>query len=156
MTRLALLLVAVISQSPAPPTSAQRVECTGTGIAKGREFVLAQPSADRPWRLSYRDASHPAWIHLPLDGARPVLAGGSARVEFSNANGGRQVQLEVGSDTARLDVYVDYGLDVNIDADLDPDVDLMNTEGPLPVECKIVGSDPRDEGARPQGVRPQG
>ncbi len=146
MISIVTLLLALTIQVSAE-TASYRVECTGTGVAKGREFVLARPAADRPWRLSYRDASHPAWIHLSLDGAQPTFAGGTAGLRFKNANGGRQVELEVRRDgAAKLDVYVDYGLDVNIDADLDPDVDLMNTEGPLPVACKVLGSDPRDEG----------
>ena len=67
------------------------------------------------------------------------LAGLPLGLSFRNANGGRQVELEVTAGAARLDVYVDYGLEVNIDADLDPDVDRMNTEGPLTdLSCQVT------------------
>jgi hypothetical protein len=62
-----------------------------------------------------------------------------ASLVFRNANGGRQVELDVKPGAARLDIFVDYGLDVNIDADLDPDVDRMNTEGPLAdLSCQVT------------------
>ena len=94
---------------------------------------------DRPWRLSYRDREHPRWIRVALEGAAPVIGERTARLQYRNANGGRQVTLAVGDAQSSLDVYVDYGLDVNIDPDLDPDVDLMNTHGPLTtLECTIT------------------
>lgn len=116
-----------------------QVTCTGTGPAEGRQFVLDRPVADRPWRLSYRDREHPRWLRVPLDGAVPVIGEHTATLQYRNANGGRQIQLDVAPGRARLDVYVDYGLDVNIEPDLDPDVDLMNTEGPLTtLTCTIT------------------
>ena len=119
------------------------VVCTGTGPAAGREFVLERPMADRPWRLSYRDREHPHWLRVTLDGANPVLGERTASLKFRNANGGRQVELDVSSTGARLDVYIDYGLDVNIEPDLDPDVDRMNTDGPLTtLECRVERSNP--------------
>lgn len=115
------------------------VRCVGTGPAAGREFVLDRPAADGPWRLSYRDRDHPRWVRLSLEGAVPVFGESAARLRYRNANGGRQVDIEVSAPGARLDVYVDYGLDVNIDPDLDPDVDLMNTDGPLTtVTCQVT------------------
>lgn len=118
-----------------------QVVCTGTGPAAGREFVLDRPVADRPWRLSYRDREHPQWLRVALDGAAPILLDGrTARLTYRNANGGRQVDLDVAPDRARLDVYIDYGLDVNIEPDLDPDVDRMNTDGPLTtLDCRVEG-----------------
>ena len=115
-----------------------QVVCTGTGPAAGREFVLDRPVADRPWRLSYRDREHPQWIRVTLDGAAPVIGERTATLSYRNANGGRQVDLDV-ADTARaLDVYVDYGLDVNIEPDLDPEIDRMNTDGPLTtLQCRV-------------------
>ena len=116
-----------------------QVACTGTGPADGREFLLDRPAADRPWRLSYRDRQHPRWIRVPLDGAAPVIGDQTATLQYRNANGGRQIELAVAAGRARLDVYVDYGLDVNIEPDLDPDVDLMNTHGPLTtLTCTIT------------------
>ena len=48
--------------------------------------------------------------------------------------------LDVASDHARLDVYVDHGLEVNIEPDLDPAVDRMNTNGPLTaLDCTVAG-----------------
>jgi len=127
-----------LSPDPVAAPGTHRVDCRGTGAAAAREFVLAQPAPDAPWRLSYRDDRHRAWIHLSLPGAEPSFDGPAARLRFRNANGGRQIELEVRPGApAHLDVYVDYGLDVNIDPDLDPDVDLMNTGGPLAVECTV-------------------
>jgi hypothetical protein len=122
---------------------AAQVVCAGSEAAAGREFVLDRPSDDRAWRLSYRDREHPQWIRLALPGAAPEIVGGTARLRYRNANGGRQIELDVSAGTARLDVYVDYGLDVNIDPDLDPEVDRMNTEGPLSaITCRVVRPSP--------------
>jgi hypothetical protein len=117
--------------------SVPSVACAGQGPAAGREFVLERvPSG--AWQLRYRDRERPRWVVLALPGAVPQVADGAARLRYRNANGGRQVELDVASGTARLDVYVDYGLDVNIDADLDPEVDRMNTDGPLShVACQV-------------------
>jgi hypothetical protein len=132
-----LTLLAFAADEAAP-----RVTCTGTGGASGREFVLDRPEG-KPWRLSYRDREHPDWIRLDLDGARPAIGKGAAQLQFRNANGGRQVELDVSPGGSRLDVYVDYGLDVNIDPDLSPDVDRMNTEGPLTmIDCRIEPVEP--------------
>ena len=120
-----------------------QVVCSGTGPAAGREFVLDRPEVDRPWRLSYRDREHPRWIRVALEGAAPVVGERTARLSYRNANGGRQVTLDVASDGSSLDVYVDYGLDVNIDPNLDPDVDRMNTDGPLTtLQCRIERANP--------------
>ena len=119
-------------------TLALQVVCSGTGPANGREYVLDRPVADRPWRLSYRDREHKEWIRLTLAGAAPDIGEVTATLRYRNANGGRQVELDVTPAGSRLDVYVDYGLDVNIDPDLNPDVDRMNTDGPLTtLQCRI-------------------
>ena len=115
-----------------------QVVCTGTGPADGREYVLDRATAERPWRLSYRDREHKEWIRVALAGAAPDIGDRTAKLQYRNANGGRQVELDVTPAGSRLDVYVDYGLDVNIDPDLDPDVDRMNTDGPLTtLQCRI-------------------
>lgn len=122
-------------QAPSTPA----VHCEGKAAAAGRQFVLERPAPADPWQLRYRDREHPRWIVLTLPGATPALADRTARLVFRNANGGRQVELVVTPAGARLDVYVDYGLDVNIDADLDPEVDRMNTEGPLTdLSCQVT------------------
>lgn len=114
------------------------VTCVGQGAAEGREFVLERMGATGPWQLRYRDRDHQRWIALALPGAVPVVEPGVARLRFRNANGGRQVEIDVAPGKARLDIYVDYGLDVNIDAALDPEVDRMNTDGPLTsLECQV-------------------
>jgi hypothetical protein len=131
------LLVWLSLQMPAG-AAVPNVTCLGRGSAEGREFVLERMGATGPWRLRYRDREHQRWITLTLPGATPVLASGTARLQFRNANGGRQVEVDVVAGKARLDIYVDYGLDVNIDADLDPEVDRMNTDGPLTsLECQV-------------------
>ena len=124
-------------QAPAA-AAVPTVACFGQGAAIGREFVLDRAGAAGPWRLRYRDREHPRWIVLALPGASPVVEGRVARLQYRNANGGRQVDIDIAPGKARLDVYVDYGLDVNIDADLDPEVDRMNTDGPLTaIECQV-------------------
>jgi hypothetical protein len=132
-----LLLWLALQASPQAGTPG--VVCAGTGAAAGREFVLERLDPAKEWRLRYRDRAHPGWITLSLPGARPIVGGDTARLRYRNANGGRQVELEVSTTASRLDIYVDYGLDVNIDPDLSPDVDLMNTEGPLTaVDCRVT------------------
>lgn len=122
-----------------PPPASPAVRCDGIGVAAGRQFVIERPAPDAAWQLRYRDREHPRWITLALPDATPAFAAGTARLSFRNANGGRQVELEVRPGAARLDVYVDYGLDVNIDADLDPEVDRMNTDGPLTdLSCQVT------------------
>jgi hypothetical protein len=87
-----------------------------------------------------RDAeSGERWIRLALRGAEPNLAVGTASLTFKNANGGRQVTLDVTPARASLDVFVDHGLEVNIEPDLDPAVDRMNTNGPLTsLDCAVT------------------
>lgn len=139
MTWWAVLLL--LSQPAAE--SAGTVACTGTGPATGREFVLERRGSGDTWRLSYRDREHPDWVRLALDGAEPVLGDGTATLRFRNANGGRQVALDVAPGKAKLDVYVDYGLDVNIERDLAPEVDRMNTNGPLTsIDCRVSRANP--------------
>lgn len=134
-----VLLLLSLALQPSTPAGTPGVVCAGTGAAAGREFVLERPDPAAAWRLRYRDREHPRWVTLSLPGARPIVDGGTARLRYRNANGGRQVELEVSTAASRLDVYVDYGLDVNIDPDLSPDVDLMNTEGPLTaIECRVM------------------
>lgn len=122
---------------------AVQIVCTGTGPAAGRQFVFDRPAVSRPWRLSYRDREHPQWVRVWLPGATPETSKSAAKLIYRNANGGRQVSLDVTPTASRLDVYVDYGLDVNIDPDLSPEVDVMNTNGPLTsVECRVEPVNP--------------
>ena len=124
------------------PDGSPSVTCHVRDDAQGRTFVLEQAAAGpKIWRLSMQDRESGAkWIRLSLPGAAPAIADGAASVRYKNANGGRQVTLDVAKDHARLDVYVDHGLEVNIEPDLDPAVDRMNTNGPLTaLDCTVVG-----------------
>jgi hypothetical protein len=109
-----------------------RVTCHVRNDPRDRTFVLDQAEAPKSWRLSMQDRdSASKWVRLSLPGAVPAIGGGTASLAYKNANGGRQVTLDVSADHARLDVYVDHGLEVNIEPDLDPNVDRMNTNGAL-------------------------
>lgn len=118
------------------------VSCTVKTDAHNRVYALDQTPGTTPtvWRLSMRDSeSGERWIRLPLRGAQPQIAPGTASLAYKNANGGRQVTLDVTPAHASLDVFVDHGLEVNIDADLDPAVDRMNTNGPLTaLDCTVT------------------
>jgi hypothetical protein len=133
-----VVLLLWLSLHPPAGAAVPNVTCVGRDNAAGREFVLERMGATSPWRMRYRDREHQRWIALTLPGASPALANGTARLKYRNANGGRQIELDVTTEAARLDIYVDYGLDVNIDADLDPEVDRMNTDGPLTsIDCQV-------------------
>lgn len=128
-------LAAMLNAAQAPATAPQ-VSCRPEGDADRRVYVL--DAEDDRWRLSFRSvATGDHWIRLALPGAQPSLDGGTARLSYRNANGGRQIDLVASPERSSLDVWVDYGLDVNIEPDLDPRVDLMNTDGPLVVTCAV-------------------
>jgi hypothetical protein len=119
--------------------SAHGVTCRVPDDPSARVWTL-EP-AGTGWRMSFRGAEiRQAPVRLALPGARPEVSASAARLSYKNANGGRQVDLAVGSgQAARFEVWVDHGLEVNIEPDLDPRVDLMNTHGPLEgVQCTIA------------------
>jgi len=124
------------------PEFGARVTCTVKGDAHNRVYALDQTPGTTPtvWRLSMRDSeSGERWVRLPLRGAQPQIAAGPASLAYKNANGGRQVTLDVTPGHARLDVFVDHGLEVNIEPDLDPAVDRMNTNGSLTaLDCTLA------------------
>jgi hypothetical protein len=132
-------LVAASLLFGAEPTS---VTCELTADPRGRVYVLdrAPGPATSGWRLSLKDReSGDKWIRLALPGAEPTFGNGTVHLSFRNGNGGRQVALDVTPRSARLDVFVDYGLDVNIEPDLDPEVDRMSTGGPVTaLTCRIA------------------
>jgi hypothetical protein len=117
------------------------VTCRPRQDAQGRAYRLAQRAEGGTpvWYLSMQSrASGNTWIDLSLPGAAPAFGDRTASLDFRNANGGRQIKLDVRPGAASLDVYVDYGLDVNIDPNLDPDVDRLNTGGPLTaIDCTV-------------------
>jgi hypothetical protein len=132
-----LALVAVAS-SGAPAGEGLRVSCSVPGDPAGRVYVL-EP-AGTTWHLSFTSAeTRASTVRLRLPNARPTVTATAARLSYRNANGGRQVELSVGDGPARLEVWVDHGLEVNIEPDLDPRVDLMSTHGPLDgVRCDVT------------------
>jgi hypothetical protein len=134
----ALLIGMLLGGAPAASPS---VTCLVRDDPQGRTFVLEPSGPDaKSWRLSMQDReSAGKWVRLALPGASPALARGTASLRYKNANGGRQVTVDVGSDHTRLEVYVDHGLEVNIEPDLDPAVDRMNTNGPLTaLDCTVA------------------
>lgn len=91
------------------------------------------------WSLSMESAASNEPIRVRLPGAAPQIGPGRATLDYHTANGGRQVSLDIQPGSARLDVYVDYGLEVNVDPNLDPDVDRLNTNGPLTaIDCTVT------------------
>jgi hypothetical protein len=134
----AILLLGSLALAADTPS----VTCELAADPRGRVYVLdrATGPATAVWRLSLRErASGDKWIRLALPGAEPIFGNGTARLSFRNGNGGRQVALDLTPEGARLDVFVDYGLDVNIEPDLDPDVDRMSTGGPVTsLTCRVT------------------
>lgn len=121
------------------------VTCRVHNDPDARVFKLRQSASTlksgRRWELSMRDReTKDGWIQLALPGAVPAMTRESAKLSYRNANGGRQVDLEVGPGASRLDVWVDYGLDVNIEPDLDPRVDRLNTHGPIAALACTIGT----------------
>jgi hypothetical protein len=135
-----LQAVALIGVLLAVAPGAPSVTCRARDAVQSRVFVLEPAGPDSTaWRLSMQDRESGAkWIRLALPGAQPAISDGTASLRYKNANGGRQVTLNVAKDHASLDVYVDHGLEVNIEPDLDPAVDRMNTNGPLTaLDCTV-------------------
>jgi hypothetical protein len=120
---------------------APRVTCAVPGDRESRVFRLQREGAQ--WVLAFQARqTRGQWLRLDLPRAEPIVTSTEARLSYRNANGGRQVDVQVTPSGSSLDVWVDYGLEVNIAPDLDPRVDLMNTEGPLDgVQC-VIAQDP--------------
>lgn len=118
---------------PAP----SEVTCTVPDDLLQREYRLHRDAGT--WRLAFRSRdTRDVWIALELPRAQPVLTATEVTLSYRNANGGRQVRLEVTPGRRVLDVWVDHGLEVNIEPDLDPRIDLMSTDGPIDdVRCVI-------------------
>ena len=139
MSRL-LQLVSLVALASIPHAAAQehvpRVTCGVAGDPDSRSWVLEQVSGR--WQLSYTSRTETRPVRLALPAAKPEINGNTVRLEYKNANGGRQVDLRFGGGISTLDVWVDHGLEVNIEPDLDPRVDNMNTHGPLhAVQCTV-------------------
>jgi hypothetical protein len=134
------ILFALWNASGAGPSPS--VTCRVPNDPEQRVYRLeARRPGDREvWDLSMqRRESRDKWIRLTLPGATVSITAGRARLAFKSANGGRQVDLDVGPSNATLEVYVEHGLEVNVEPDLDPDVDHLNTNGRLTtLQCTIV------------------
>ncbi len=97
------------------------------------------PPPPASWRVVFtsRSLDKPR-VELPLASAQPIVASGRMSIEFTSANGGREIAWSINNGPSRLDLLVNHGLEVNVERDLDPAVDAMNTDGPIAVTCSIV------------------
>ena len=100
-----------------------------------RTWSLAR--RDRAWVVVFRSRTldQPS-VELPVGAAQVSLA--PFTVSYKSANGGRSIEWTAST----INLHVNHGLEVNIERDLDPAVDLMNTDGPIPVTCAMSGSGP--------------
>jgi hypothetical protein len=115
------------------------VTCRAPDDPARREWSLVRegpPDAPR-WLIAFRSARLDRQaVLLPLPGASPAVDAGRVTIDYRTANGGRAVSLSaVSNGPSSLDVFVSYELEVNVERDLDRAVDLMNTDGPISVEC---------------------
>ena len=101
---MVLLCAVVLSGAAHREGAPAAVTCHVRDDPRGREFVLravdparrASGSLDPQWQLSMRDAeSNSGSMNLALPGAKPALTATTAKLSYRNANGGRQVNLEV-------------------------------------------------------------
>jgi hypothetical protein len=134
--------MSVLAGSALMAAGTASVTCELTNDPRARVYRLEEVagSSRAVWRLLMKDRdSGENWIRLSLPGADAKINEGMAHLSFKNGNGGRQVTLDVSPSGARLDVFVDYGLDVNIEPDLDPEVDRMSTGGPVTsLTCRVA------------------
>lgn len=134
---LAMLMLAqaagaeILATCHVPGDSQQRVWILerDRGAAQQLSVVFRSRGLDRPR------------VALQLPGATIVTTETDIRVAAKSANGGRSVDWRITDGPSTLDLYVNHGLEVNVERDLDPAVDLMNTDGPMAVEC-VRGSGP--------------
>jgi hypothetical protein len=134
LTRLRLTsaagLICCATALVAEPHASASVTCRVANDPDQRVYRLVR--TEGRWELLVRSReTGEHWIRLALPNAQPAFRPDSVRLNYRNANGGRQLDLAVTNTTSLLDVWVDYGLEVNVEPDLDPKVDLMNTHGPL-------------------------
>jgi hypothetical protein len=138
--RVAIVAFAAAVLSAHHAAGANRVTCTLPNDPDQRIFTLAQreTGTEKPWFLAFQNKKiGPRTIRVKLAGASPVLSGDTATLAFKTSNGGIVVDLKSNGPRGTLDVYVSYELEVNVDTEMTPDVDLMNTNGPVPVACEI-------------------
>ena len=116
--------------------------CSAPGDPQQRSWALER--VDTTWRVVFRsralDRPHIA-LRIP---AEPSITANETRVSYQSANGGRTIEWRItNGGPSTLDLYVNHGLEVNVEADLDPAVDLMNTDGPIEVDCRPPSRAPR-------------
>ena len=128
---LAMLMLAqaagadILATCRVPDDSQQRVWILerDRGAVQQLSVVFRSRALDRPR------------VALQLPGATILATETEIRVAAKSANGGRSLDWRITDGASSLDLYVNHGLEVNVERDLDPAVDLMNTDGPLAVEC---------------------
>lgn len=128
---LAMLMLAqaagaeILATCHVPGDSQQRVWILerDRGAAQPLSVVFRSRGLDRPR------------VALQLVSATILMSATEIRVAAKSANGGRSVDWRLTDGPSTLDLYVNHGLEVNVERDLDPAVDLMNTDGPVAVEC---------------------
>lgn len=140
---VALLLVAQVATADAgvPATRTLRrgvddavASCRAPDDPQQRIWSLARRNG--AWLVIFQSrALDKPHVELRLPGVHPAVSANETRVSFRSANGGRSVEWRIAGTDSTLDLYVNHGLEVNVEADLDPAVDLMNTDGVLPVRC---------------------
>ena len=127
---LALFMVAQVATGPV-------ATCRATDDPQQRTWVLERHDAS--WRIVFRSrALDKPHVVLLIPNAAPVIGEHEIRVSHKSANGGRTIEWRITNGASTLELYVNHGLEVNVEADLDPAVDLMNTDGPLSVQCSIA------------------
>src|SRR5687767_4378733 len=114
--------------------------CRAPDDSQHRTWSLARRNGT--WLVVFQSrALDKPQVELRLPSAAPQISADAIRVAYKSANGGRTLDWSIAGAQSTLDLYVSHGLEINVEADLDPAVDLMNTEGPLPVACE-KGSGP--------------
>jgi hypothetical protein len=111
--------------------------CRLPGDSQQRTWILERdPGAAQLLSVVFRSRGldRPRVV-LQLPGSTILSTKTEIRVTAKSANGGRSIDWRITEGPSTLDLYVNHGLEVNVDRDLDPAVDLMNTDGPLAVEC---------------------
>jgi hypothetical protein len=76
-------------------------------------------------------------VELPLLNLPLAVQSMGLHLFYATANGGLRVDWKITNGPSTLDLHVNHGLEVNVQRDLDPAVDLMNTEGPIAVQCRV-------------------
>jgi hypothetical protein len=134
----ALLLVAQVAAAETVatchiPDDPQQRTWTLERVADAWRAVFTSKSLDKPR------------VELPLLNAALAVPPTGLDLFYATANGGLRVDWKITNGPSTLDLHVNHGLEVNVQRDLDPAVDLMNTEGPIAVQCSVRNGDRQSE-----------